>query len=181
MVDNLLMNKKVSSLMLLLHNQHSWERVHWILLCLIHQQGKCQQVSGPGTVLFLRCACKIQDETDDLCRCYGRQNLWARKIHSLNFRLFRSKGLAFKTKQNKQIKMCKSEHETMWNIVKSFVCDSDFREEFCFCINCGQQWHNSCFFLSWITLLVPSEQFKWWSTSALQALLLQYCCHTWAS
>lgn len=72
------------------------------------------------------------------------------------------KGWQFKTKQNKQIKTCRSEHGTMWNTVKSFVHDSDFREEFCFCINCGQQWHNSsCFFLSCITLLVPSGRFKW--------------------
>lgn len=49
------------------------------------------------------------------------------------------KGWQFKPKQNKQTKTCKSEHETMCNIVKSFVHDSYFREEFCFCINCGQQ------------------------------------------
>jgi len=34
--------------MLLLHNQHGWERVHWILLCLIHQQEKCRQVLVQG-------------------------------------------------------------------------------------------------------------------------------------
>lgn len=47
------------------------------------------------------------------------------------------KGWQFTPKQNKQIKTCKSEHETVWNVVKPFVHDSDFREGFCFCISSG--------------------------------------------
>lgn len=133
--------------MLLLWNQGSWEQVHWVL--------SCSYVSSRNADKFLvqRQCCSLDALVKSKTRQTSCAGVRAGEIYEPErFTAWISdclglKGWQFKTRQNKQIKTCKSEHETMWNIVKSFVHDSDFREEFCICINSGQQQHNSsCFF-----------------------------------
>lgn len=126
----------------------------------ISRQQKCQQAQGQ--------CCSVDALVKSETRQTNCASVMAGKIYEperltawISYCLS-LKGWRFKPKQNKQIKTCKPEHETIWNVRKSFVHDWRFREEFCFCINCGQQWHNSsCFFRSCITLLVPSGHFKW--------------------
>lgn len=173
MADIFAYDQKSLFYILLLHSQHSREYVHWILSCLIYQQEKCRQVSGPGTMLFLGCTCKIQDETDELHRCYGRQNLWARKIHSLISDCLGLKGCQFKPKQNKQKHASHSMKQCGTLLSCLYMIQISGRNS-AFASAVASSSRSSCFFFSCITLLVPPGHFKWLSTSALQALLLPY-------
>lgn len=128
-------------------NQHSWEQVHWILWCSYVSRRSVDKFLVQGQHCYLDTLAKSKTRETSCTGVIAGKIYEPERFTAWISDCIGLKGWRSKTKQNKQIKTCKSEHETMCNIVNSFVHDSDFREEFCSHISSGQQWQNSsCFF-----------------------------------